>query len=161
MRWGFLFLTMPLLAAPVPQSREELVQWLNSIATARLQERRKTVDAIQDRHLAEQRQTAVRMQLRQLVGGLPDRPRDFGVKEFGSTEGDGFHVEKIAYESLPGFWVTANVYVPAHGDGPFPAVVLAPGHGPGGKLEDWNWGGNLARNGFVALAYDPIGQGER
>ena len=44
--------------------------------------------------------------------------------------GDGFRVEKIAYESLPGLWVTANVYVPRAGAGPFPAALLPPGHAP-------------------------------
>ena len=83
------------------------------------------------------------------------------VKEFGSVAADGFNVEKIAYESLPGFWVTANVYRPSSGQGPFPAIVLAPGHGAGGKTENWSWGANFARNGIIVLAYDPIGQGER
>ena len=70
-------------------------------------------------------------------------------------------MEKVAYESLPGFWVTANLYVPANSSGRVPAIVLAPGHGAGGKSENWSWGANFARNGIVVLAYDPIGQGER
>ena len=83
------------------------------------------------------------------------------MREFHKSTADGFRVERIAYESQPGFWVTANLYVPEEGSGPFPAIVLAPGHGVGGKSENWNWGGNFARNGIMALAYDPIGQGER
>jgi cephalosporin-C deacetylase-like acetyl esterase len=83
------------------------------------------------------------------------------VKQFGATSGDGFRVEKLAYESLPGFWVTADLYLPASGAGPFPAVVVGAGHGPGGKTENWSWGANFARNGIAALAYDPVGQGER
>src|SRR5262249_10357601 len=55
----------------------------------------------------------------------------------------------------------ANLYAPTSSDGPFPAIVLAPGHGSGGKTENWSWGANFARNGIIALAYDPIGQGER
>ncbi len=70
-------------------------------------------------------------------------------------------MEKVAYESLPGFWVTANLYLPANSSGRVPAIVLAPGHGAGGKSENWSWGANFARNGIVVLAYDPIGQGER
>lgn len=83
------------------------------------------------------------------------------MKEFGSLAGDGFRVEKLAYESLPGLWETANLYVPAAGDGPFPAVLLAPGHEATGKQSQYSFGGNLARNGIMALAIDPLGQGER
>ncbi len=82
------------------------------------------------------------------------------MKEFGSVPGDGFRVEKIAYESLPGFFVTANVFVPASGSGPFPAIVETPGQGAG-KQSEYNWAANFARAGIIVLAVDPIGQGER
>jgi cephalosporin-C deacetylase-like acetyl esterase len=83
------------------------------------------------------------------------------VKEFGIlTTADGFRVEKLAFQSLPNFWVTANLYMPA-GTGPFPAVLLAPGHEATGKQSQYSFGGNFARNGIMALAIDPLGQGER
>ena len=116
---------------------------------------------VRTRESADRRQAEVREKVLKLIGGLPVRDGPVAVKEFGSIAGDGFRMEKIAYESLPDFWVTANLYLPASGDGPFPAIVLAPGHGAGGKAENWSWGGNFARNGIVTLAYDPIGQGER
>src|SRR5439155_6739960 len=78
-----------------------------------------------------------------------------------TLSGDGFRIEKIAYESLPGFWVTANVYIPAAGLGPFPAVLLSPGHEATGKPGQYNFGANFARLGIMALAIDPLGQGER
>src|SRR5262249_23578181 len=102
-----------------------------------------------------------RAKILRLIGGLPENPGRVAVKDFGTIAGDGFRVEKIAYESLPGFWVTADLYVPAAGAGPFPAIVVAPGHGAAGKTENWSWGGKFARNGIIALAYDPIVQGER
>ena len=83
------------------------------------------------------------------------------VKQLGSLTGDGFRVEKIAYESLPGLYVTADVYIPASGAGPFPAVILTPGHEPTGKSGQYNWGAKLARAGILSLAIDPMGQGER
>ena len=103
----------------------------------------------------------VREKMLGLIGGLPERHGPVAVKTFGTTAADGFRIEKIAYESLPGFWVTANLYVPSGGAGRFPAVILAPGHGAAGKAEHYSWGANLALNGIVALAYDPVGQGER
>jgi cephalosporin-C deacetylase-like acetyl esterase len=103
----------------------------------------------------------IRSKLKQLIGPLPERGKQVEVRRFGTLQGDGFRIEKIAYESLPGMWVTANVYVPAAGQGPFPAVLLWPGHEQSGKAGQYNWGANLAANGMLAMAIDPIGQGER
>ena len=95
-----------------------------------------------------------------LVGGIP-RPAagPVAAKRFATVDDDGFRIENVAYESVPGYWVTANVYVPA-GKGPFPALVVAPGHGAG-KASQYAWAANFARAGFLTLAIDPMGQGER
>src|ERR1700730_7046842 len=132
-------------AADSNEARQKLIAYLDGIARTRLEQRKQTIAQIRTRAEAEHRKTIVREKILQLIGGLPDRRGAACVKEFGVVSADGFRAEKIAYESLPGFWVTANVYTPVSGAGPFPAVVVAPGHGPGGKLEDWNWGGNFAR----------------
>ena len=143
------------------EAREKLVSYINGLAGNDLAARKQVIAQIQTQAEAQQRKAEVRAKILGLIGGLPERRGPVAVKQFGTITGDGFRVEKIAYESLPSFWVTANVYLPASGSGPFPAVVIAPGHGAAGKLEDWSWGGNLARNGIAALAYDPFGQGER
>ena len=143
------------------QAREQLIAYLNGIAGSQLAARKLAIAQIQTQAEAERRQALIREKILKLIGGLPERHGPVAVKAFGTISGDGFRVEKIAYESLPSFWVTANVYLPAAGSGPFPAVVIAPGHGAAGKLEDWSWGANLARNGIASLAYDPFGQGER
>ena len=38
---------------------------------------------------------------------------------------------------------------------------MTPGHGPSGKAGDAPMAAIFARNGFIVLSYDPIGQGER
>ena len=162
MRVGILLAigtALPVGAQPA-DARTQLVRYLDSIAHTRLEERKKAIAQIATRADADRRKALVRQKILGLIGGLPEKQGAVTAKQLGEIAGDGFRVEKIAYESLPGFWVTANVYVPL-GAGPFPAVVIAPGHGPAGKVEDWSWGGNFARNGIVALAYDPLGQGER
>lgn len=74
----------------------------------------------------------------------------------------GYRVAKVYFESLPGFFVTGNLYRP-DGDGPFPAVLSTHGHWTYGRLEhnDLMSGPGraitLARQGFVVLAYDMIG----
>jgi len=141
--------------------REQMIGYLNGIAKTQLDARSSTVAGIRSSADAERRKAEVREKILRLIGGLPEGRGPATVKEFRRSSADGFRVERIAYESLPGFWVTANVYVPEQGSGPFPAIVLPPGHGAGGKSENWSWGGNFARNGIIALAYDPVGQGER
>ena len=42
-----------------------------------------------------------------------------------------YFIDVLYYQSLPGFYVTANLYRPRNGKGPFPAVIWGPGHGGG------------------------------
>jgi hypothetical protein len=144
----------------VADPRGQLIAYLNGIARGHLAERARAVANVRTRADAERRQVEVRTKLRSLIGGLPERAPVQGVRPYSRSQQHGFTLESLAYESAPGMWVTANVYVP-QGKGPFAAVLLAPGHGVRGKTELWTWGVNLARHGVLALAYDPIGQGER
>ena len=78
---------------------------------------------------------------------------------------DGYRVAKVYFESLPGFYVTGNLYRPP-GAGPFPAVLSPHGHWKNGRLENTDIVSgpgraiNLARQGFVVFSYDMIGYGD-
>lgn len=148
-------------AAPDNSARQKLIATLDTIAGQQLAERVSTIARIQNRAGAEERKSHVRETILRLIGGLPAHSGPVNVKQFGSLSEDGFRIEKLAYESLPGLWVTANLYLPAAGNGPFPAVLLAPGHEATGKQSQYSFGGNFARSGVIALAIDPLGQGER
>jgi cephalosporin-C deacetylase-like acetyl esterase len=138
---------------------QQLNSYLNGIGIAQADARAQKVAAIHTREQADQRQAEVRGKILKLIGGLPEHPRPIPVRQFATVAGDGFRIENIAYQSLPEFYVTANVFVPA-GAGPFPAIVITPGHGAG-KQSEYNWAANFARAGIVALVVDPLGQGER
>lgn len=110
---------------------------------------------------ARARQQHVRETLLRLLGGLPDERGPLNARVISTVEGKGVRIEKLVYDSVPGYHVTANLYLPTAATGPFPAVVYSAGHGPFGKSEAWGMGANLARNGIAMLAYDPLGAGER
>ncbi|HVZ64385.1 MAG TPA: acetylxylan esterase [Lacunisphaera sp.] len=156
---------LPWLATPEEARQQsdaamaQLGPWLNRLGFAQLDHRRETMRTIMTREQAEQRQAEVRARILALVGGNPKATGPVVARKFGAVEENGFKMERVAFQSCPDYWVTADLYVP-RGPGPFPAIVLAMGHGPG-KEFNFAWGANLARAGILALAYDPVGQGER
>ncbi len=95
------------------------------------------------------------------LGGLPERT-PLEPRVVGRIECDGYTVEKVIYQSQPGHFVTAALYLPK-GKPPFPGVLVPCGHSTNGKaLETYQRASILlARNGLAALCYDPIDQGER
>ncbi len=140
--------------------RAQLVQYLDSIAAGYTATRAAQVAAIHTRAQAEARQTVVRRQILSLLGTLPERT-PLNAKVLGETQAEGFRVQKVLFESQPRFPVTALLYLPDGPSAKLPAILLAPGHSPAGKASDYFVAALFARNGFVVLSYDPIGQGER
>jgi dienelactone hydrolase len=97
------------------------------------------------------------------IGGLPDAKTPLNARVTGAFLRDGYRVENVVFESLPGFRVTANLYLPTTGPGPFPAILGVAGHSTNGKASatyQLAWIGFVKR-GYAVLAYDPPGQGER
>ncbi len=76
---------------------------------------------------------------------------------------DGYRVDRLLFESLPGVYVSALVYVPEGPAGRKPAVLVACGHSELGKAYPryQEIAARLARRGYVVLCWDPVGQGER
>ncbi len=146
---------------PTPtQGRAELTHALDTEAMRYTATRRAEVAHITTRAAAIQRQHLVREKILHLIGGLPERT-PLNAKIMGSTQFDGFRIEKILFESQPNYLVTALLYLPEGSQTKHAGIVMAPGHGPNGKASDARTAATFARNGFVVLSYDPIGQGER
>jgi len=152
------------IISPANIGRTQLTNYLDDIAAKETAARRITIAAITTRAQAEARQREVRKKILTLIGGLPEKT-PLNAKSLGTTQADGFRIEKILYESQPNFPVTALLYLPDAKPGAapqkLPAIVVAPGHGFTGKVTDYAFASTFARNGFAVLSYDPIGQGER
>jgi cephalosporin-C deacetylase-like acetyl esterase len=133
---------------------------MDQIAQQELDKRQTALAALHTVPDAERRKQWVRETLLDILGGLPAYHGSLQARITGRIEADGYTIEKVLFESLPGFFVTANVYRPVQA-GRYPAVLLQSGHTQEGKAEPQRLAANLALKGFVALAFDPIGQGER
>jgi len=149
-------------ANPANLGRLALDKYLDGMAAQFEADRSAAVAAIHTRAQAEARQRKVRAQILSLIGALPERT-PLNARVTGEAQGSGFRIRKVLFESQPKFYVTALLYVP---DGQAPggkraAILMTPGHGPSGKAGDAPMAAIFARNGFIVLSYDPIGQGER
>jgi len=134
---------------------------LQAEAYAALDRRREAYDRLKTDAQIKEYQTTLRAKLVEQLGGFPERT-PLNARTVGTIDGDGYRVEKVIFESQPNHHVTANFYLP-QGKGPFPAVLVSSGHSRTGKTADYNqrFAIAMARHGIAALAYDPIGQGER
>ena len=109
---------------------------------------------------AERRKETVRAKLLEILGSLPDYTGPLNARITGQIQADGYTIEKVLFQSLPNFYVTGDLYRP-NKPGRYPAILFQSGHTQEGKPEPQRAAANLALKGFVVLAPDPIGQGER
>jgi hypothetical protein len=108
-------------------------------------------------------QDELRRKVLAVIGGLPEARSPLAARVAGTIPMDGYRIEKLVFESLPGVHVTALVYVPEAPAGKKPAVLVACGHSSVGKAYPnyQEMAVRLARRGYVVLCWDPVGQGER
>ena len=125
------------------------------------EERQKVWDAILEEKVLRKTQDELRQKLLQAIGGLPAVKTDLHPRIIGRIQMDGFSIEKLIFESLPGVYVTALVYVPDDHTRKHPAVLVPAGHAPDGKFHYQALSQRLAGRGYVVIAWDPVGEGER
>ena len=129
------------------------------------------------------RRQAVREQLLVATGLWPMPAKTpLNAVVHGKVERDGYTIEKVSFASMPGHYVTGNLYRPVDGAGKHPAVLFAHGHWANGRFHDAGQKAaeqsvktkaeadldrgrffiqaipvQLARMGFVVFQYDMVG----
>ena len=123
--------------------------------------RQQAWDAIRDEASLRKLQDDLRQKLLKTIGGLPAVKTDLHAEITGKIPMDGFTIEKLVFQSLPGIYVTALVYVPNDHTSKHPAVLVPAGHAADGKFHYQALSQRLAGRGYVVISWDPVGQGER
>lgn len=119
-------------------------------------------DELKTKNDWENRQVEVKKIMREIIGEFPAKTPLRPVIT-GTIKKDGFVVEKLYFESRPGFYVTCALFLPTAKNGKLPAIIYCCGH----SREGFRSVGyqrsilNLVKKGFIVLAFDPVGQGER
>jgi dienelactone hydrolase len=122
----------------------------------------------------EKTRPELRRQFLDMMGLWPLPPKtDLKVTVTGTAEGEGFTVEKLHFQSMPGLYVTANLYLPANpdrkgGGGKRPAILYVCGHGNvveggvsfGSKVHYQYHPAWFAAHGYVCLVIDTLQLGE-
>jgi cephalosporin-C deacetylase-like acetyl esterase len=139
-----------------------LLQHLNAEAFRYLDERDRVIAGLESADDWTQRQQQVRQTLMDLVGPFPERtplnPRVTGV----ITKED-YRVEKIVFEAMAQYPVTAALFIPNNLTEKRPAILNVIGHSTASFRREIYQVVilNLVKKGFIVLAMDPYGQGER
>ena len=117
----------------------------------------------------ETKRSLYRKQLFEMLGldPLPEKT-DLKVIVTGKVDHNDFTVEKIHYQSMPGLYVTGNLYIPRNLEKPAPAILYVCGHSLvkknnisfGNKTAYQHHASWFARNGFVCLVIDSLQLGE-
>lgn len=128
----------------------------------RLSERKQAVAQLRTRADWQQYRQQTRDKLRDLVGPFPEKT-PLNARTLGVVKKDGFRLEKIVYESQPGLFVTAGLFLPDPLPAKAPAILYCSGHVPDSFRNPVYQHVilNLVKRGFIVLAFDPVNQGER
>jgi len=123
-----------------------------------------TFDAPADLKTWEVRRSALRESILFNAGLSPMPPKTaLNPIVAGRIEHADYAIERVAIETLPGYWLGGNLYLPKGRSGRSPAILHPHGHWTYGRLESQPlsspqaFGINLARQGFAVFAYDMVG----
>jgi hypothetical protein len=142
---------------PTPLEEEPVRAWLSQLAKQVSDRSLADVKTLDDWKL---RRDGVRTKLLSALGldPMPERtPLDPNVTS--TLEQDAFRVLTLTFKALPGFYCTANLYLPKDGKEKHPGILYVCGHANdplGAKVKYSHHPQWLASRGYVVLIVDPI-----
>ena len=152
-----LALSTTLSAAEIPDRDQRNVVFRHTDATYKMPEYRSL-------RRWKERAAVLREEILFSSGLLPlPEKTPLNAQVFGKVEHEDYTIEKVILETYPGFFLGGNLYRPVGKSGRLPGVVNPHGHWRYGRLENQQLnsipgrGISLARQGYVAFAYDMIG----
>lgn len=139
-----------------------LYRTLSARAFEQLTQRESRIAAIGSLDSWEERQREVKKTLLEIVGPFPERT-PLNAKVIRKIKKKEFTVENIIFESQPGFFVTSSLFIPNGNKRKMPAILNVIGHSMKSYRRDIYQHEilNLVLKGFIVMAIDPVGQGER
>ena len=143
-------------------AENSLYKYFCSVGFQQLEERIAIIDKLQSKEDWLKRQVAVREKLVSIIGPLPEKT-PLNIQITGTIQKEGYRVEKLIYESLPGYFVTSALFIPDNLKEKAPAILNPIGHSTQSFRRDIYQHTiiNLVKKGFIVLTYDQVGQGER
>ncbi|MGC9320100.1 MAG: prolyl oligopeptidase family serine peptidase, partial [Armatimonadota bacterium] len=151
-----------------PSERDEasrmLARQVGQMSAAAFAEITDEIEALQTPEQVRAYQQRVQERLPEIFGRWVGHEKTaLNPQKVGEIELDFCTIEKVLIESEPGLLVPLNVYVPKGKPLPAPGICVTIGHAADGKGYQLyhELGLGLAEKGYVAVALDPLGQGER
>jgi dienelactone hydrolase len=143
-------------------AENSLYKYFCSTGFKQLEERKTVINNLQSKGDWIKRQVDVREKLLNIIGPFPEKT-PLNINVTGIIHKEGYRVEKLIYESLPGYYVTSALFIPENLKGRAPAILNPIGHSTMSFRRDIYQHTiiNLVKKGFIVLTYDQIGQGER
>ena len=150
---------------------QQWIKWNNpgSFALNHLTKQAEEYYKIRDNEIARlktksdwlKRQQVVKSKLKELIGAWP-RKEALNPEITGVIQKEGYRIEKIIYEPVPGYYETGCLYIPDKINGKAPAILNVFGHDQASFREEYYQViiTNLVKKGMIVFAIDPLGQGE-
>jgi len=106
---------------------EMLSRHLRAKAIHQLEQRRSQVQAISTAQQLSERRRLFRERFTRGLGDFPAKT-PLNARIAASLDFPDYKIEKVIFESQPGFHVTANLYLPKSATSPHPAILFPLGH---------------------------------
>ena len=134
--------------------------YLNSLAAPYYDNRDKAIARLHNKNDWAVRQRLIKQKITEAIGSFPETP--LNARMTGVIHKAHYRIEKIVFESWPGFYVTGCLFIPQNIQGKLPAVLNLIGHEQQSYHEplDQVIIQNLVRKGMIVFSIDPLGQGE-